>query len=395
VVELEPEPAAVVKPEPVAEPEPEPELVVEPVTEELSAPSASEIAAVLPVETDAWASEDEPTLEEEQPSVVGAVEEDTRAEEDAVAEDRVAPPLDLKARIEETRRRIQEELERPFTAAVPVAAKPAAEESSEGAWAPADDSGAHAEPVAPVWVAPAWPSPPSADVVEVESPVDLAVGSPIVAAEERPLDRAEESAAETESDDEQGSAAADASDDEQGSAAADASDSEVAAQPSGAPEIEPVGQRYGDGQAEILDAWFENEHGEPTEVLPTGRRCAFVARVLFHDDVDDPLFGVVLHNSRRINVLGATNQWTAEHTGLHHAGDQLVVRFSFENLLAPERYHASPAIAHRGTGSAWIDRRERFVSVVVTGTIATDAAVLLPFEFAIDHETPTASASRA
>ena len=194
---------------------------------------------------------------------------------------------------------------------------------------------------------------------------------------------AEESAAETESDD------------EQGSAAADASDSEVAAQPSGAPEIEPVGQRYGDGQAEILDAWFENEHGEPTEVLPTGRRCAFVARVLFHDDVDDPLFGVVLHNSRRINVLGATNQWTAEHTGLHHAGDQLVVRFSFENLLAPERYHASPAIAHRGTGSAWIDRRERFVSVVVTGTIATDAAVLLPFEFAIDHETPTASASRA
>lgn len=196
VVELEPEPAAVVKPEPVAEPEPEPELVVEPVTEELSAPSASEIAAVLPVETDAWASEDEPTLEEEQPSVIGAVEEDTRAEEDTVAEDRVAPPLDLKARIEETRRRIQEELERPFTAAVPVAAKPAAEESSEGAWAPADDSGAHAEPVAPVWVAPAWPSPPSADVVEVESPVDLAVGSPIVAAEERPLDRAEESSFE-------------------------------------------------------------------------------------------------------------------------------------------------------------------------------------------------------
>jgi len=150
-------------------------------------------------------------------------------------------------------------------------------------------------------------------------------------------------------------------------------------------EPEPAGERYGDGRAEILDAWFEDEHGERIEVLLTGRPCAFAARVLFHDDVDDPLFGVILQNSRRINVLGATNQWTGEHTGLHRAGDQLIFRISFDNLLAPERYHATPALAHRGTGAAWIDRRERFVSVVVTGTIATDAAVLLPFQFTIDH----------
>ncbi len=151
-------------------------------------------------------------------------------------------------------------------------------------------------------------------------------------------------------------------------------------------------QRYGDGRAEILEAWFEDEHGERAETLRTGRPCAFAARVRFRDDVDDPLFGVVLQNSRRINVLGATNQWTDEHTGLHRAGDQLTFRISFENLLAPERYHATPAVAHRGTGAAWIDRRERFASVVVTGTIATDAAVLLPFRFTVDRETPIAVA---
>jgi|GEM_PF-86543 ABC-type polysaccharide/polyol phosphate transport system ATPase subunit len=155
---------------------------------------------------------------------------------------------------------------------------------------------------------------------------------------------------------------------------------------------EPTGQRYGDGRAEILDAWFEDEHAERVEALQTGRPCAFAARVLFHDDIDDPLFGVVLQNSRRINVLGATNQWTDEHTGLHRAGDQLIFRISFENVLAPERYHATPAIAHRGTGAAWIDRRERFASVVVTGTITTDAAVLLPFRFAIEHENAIAVA---
>jgi ABC-type lipoprotein export system ATPase subunit len=145
-------------------------------------------------------------------------------------------------------------------------------------------------------------------------------------------------------------------------------------------------KRYGDGRAEIREAWFEDEHGERAEVLHTGRACAFAARVLFYDDVDDPLFGVVLHNSRRVNVLGATNQWTNEHTGIHHAGDQLVFRIGFDNFLAPDRYYATPAVAHRGMGAAWIDRRERFVDVVVTGIIATDATVLIPFKFAIDGE---------
>jgi ABC-type polysaccharide/polyol phosphate transport system ATPase subunit len=153
----------------------------------------------------------------------------------------------------------------------------------------------------------------------------------------------------------------------------------------GSPDSAP---RYGDGRAEILEAWFEDEHGERAEALHTGRACAFAARVLFHDDVDDPLFGVVLHNSRRVNVLGATNQWTDEHTGLHHAGDQLVFRIGFDNFLAPDRYYATPAVAHRGMGVAWIDRRERFVDVVVTGIIATDATLLIPFKFAIDEEDP-------
>jgi ABC-type polysaccharide/polyol phosphate transport system ATPase subunit len=189
---------------------------------------------------------------------------------------------------------------------------------------------------------------------------------------------AEETAAETETETE--------TENERTSDRPTASESATAPEPPGERASGPSAQRYGDGRAEILEAWFENEHGEPAEVLPTGRPCAFVARVLFHEDVDDPLFGVVLHNSRRINVVGATNQWTDEHTGLHRAGDQLVFRFSFDNLLAPERYHATPAIAHRGTGAAWIDRRERLTSIVVTGTVATDAAVLLPFRFAIEHE---------
>ena len=101
--------------------------------------------------------------------------------------------------------------------------------------------------------------------------------------------------------------------------------------------------------------------------------------------------GIIVQGSR-VNVMGATNQWTGEHSGLHLAGEQLVFRVSFENVLAPERYHATPAIAHRGTGAAWIDRREQLVSVLVTGTISTDAAVLVPFQFALEEERAVARA---
>ncbi len=56
-------------------------------------------------------------------------------------------------------------------------------------------------------------------------------------------------------------------------------------------------------------------------------------------------------------LLGATNLWTDARTGAHRAGEQLMFRISFENVLAPDRYHATPAVAR--SGGAWIDRSER------------------------------------
>jgi hypothetical protein len=53
---------------------------------------------------------------------------------------------------------------------------------------------------------------------------------------------------------------------------------------------------------------------------------------------------------------------------------------TFENLLVPGRYDATPAVARQGSGIAWIDRRERLVSVLVSGPARTDAVVDLPYE---------------
>jgi hypothetical protein len=55
-------------------------------------------------------------------------------------------------------------------------------------------------------------------------------------------------------------------------------------------------------------------------------------------------------------------------------------------VFRPDRYYATPAIAHAGTGFAWIDRRERFTEVVVTGASRTDAIIDLPYDVTIARE---------
>jgi ABC-type polysaccharide/polyol phosphate transport system ATPase subunit len=144
-------------------------------------------------------------------------------------------------------------------------------------------------------------------------------------------------------------------------------------------------ERMGDGDAEILEGWFENEAGERVLVLPAGRRCAFGARVRFVAPVEDPLFGVVLQNERRETILAASTLWSDPTPGRFAAGQEVTYRVTFDNLLVPGRYHATPAVARQGGGIAWIDRRERMLDELVTGQSRTDAVVDLPYAVQVER----------
>jgi ABC-type polysaccharide/polyol phosphate transport system ATPase subunit len=144
---------------------------------------------------------------------------------------------------------------------------------------------------------------------------------------------------------------------------------------------EPVStERMGDGSAEIVEAWFEDEAGERVATVPAGGRCTFAARVRFARDVDDPLFGLVLQNERKETVLAASNLWSNPQSGRYRAGQETAYRITFTNLLVPGRYHATPAVARQGGGIAWLDRRERMLSLLVSGVSRTDAIVDLPYD---------------
>jgi ABC-type polysaccharide/polyol phosphate transport system ATPase subunit len=154
---------------------------------------------------------------------------------------------------------------------------------------------------------------------------------------------------------------------------------------------EDEGQRFGDGRAEIVEAWFEQERGQRADVLAVGRPCTFVARVLFNADVEDPLFGINLQNAQRDHLLSASNL-NEPNCGTIRAGESLLFRVRFDVVFAPGRYHVTPAVAAHG--GAWIDRREHMLSVMVTGTSATDALIDLPYELEIERGVAPAATLR-
>ncbi|MCL2770521.1 MAG: Wzt carbohydrate-binding domain-containing protein [Solirubrobacterales bacterium] len=138
-----------------------------------------------------------------------------------------------------------------------------------------------------------------------------------------------------------------------------------------------------DGAAEIVEAWWEDEHGERTELLMSGRRCAIAAVVRFDEEVEDPLFGVTIQNSHRDHLLSASNLWSEPRCGTFGAGEWVTFRIRFENVLAPDRYHVTPAVARHG--GAWIDRRERMISAVVSGARRGEGLIQLPYELVIER----------
>ena len=92
-----------------------------------------------------------------------------------------------------------------------------------------------------------------------------------------------------------------------------------------------------------------------------------------------------LFKANGVEWVGGTGRFRDGNTIGGECGEEVTFRISFENLLAPDRYYVTPAVARHG--GEWIDRRERMVSVVVTGTRSTDALLELPYRVSIERGT--------
>lgn len=137
------------------------------------------------------------------------------------------------------------------------------------------------------------------------------------------------------------------------------------------------------GEARIVEAWVEDEHGERASAVSQGRRMTVKALVSFLVDVEDPAASLYMLNDDHVAVLVASSAQEHERSGRFRAGESALFSFSFENVLAPRRYSPLITLAHRGTGLDVMDRVEGSLSFVVTGADAMGGLVDLPVQTSV------------
>jgi len=158
---------------------------------------------------------------------------------------------------------------------------------------------------------------------------------------------------------------------------------EPAAEPA-APDVHGAeALRLGEREVEILEGWSENDEGERTDLVRTGRPCTVCFRVRVNEDVVDPLFGINVYDSLNNNLFAANNVYD-EQAGALSAGTEHVVRIVFDNYLSPDRYWVTPAVAKDRNGLQWYDRRHRLLSLMVTDTQPAAAMTALPYRLTLE-----------
>jgi ABC-type polysaccharide/polyol phosphate transport system ATPase subunit len=148
--------------------------------------------------------------------------------------------------------------------------------------------------------------------------------------------------------------------------------------------------RWGDGAAEIVEAWVEDAQGKRQDVVSQGIEVTFKARARFVDAMEDPIFGVTFKSEDGKAVFATNTMFDHIETGDFKPGDELVYSVRFTAHFGDGEFTASPAIAHQN-GARMADWREELVVLRVQGERHTGALVDLPHDSGIARDPTPAS----
>ncbi|HEY6245675.1 MAG TPA: ABC transporter ATP-binding protein [Pyrinomonadaceae bacterium] len=114
--------------------------------------------------------------------------------------------------------------------------------------------------------------------------------------------------------------------------------------------------RHGDGSAEVLNVDLLDASRQPITIVETGQAVHIHVRVLFHENLDDPVYGFIIRNRHGIHLYGTNSKVQGLRTGRITRGTTVEVTFSFNCWLAPDLYSISIAV-HSITAVSfdWLD----------------------------------------
>ena len=149
----------------------------------------------------------------------------------------------------------------------------------------------------------------------------------------------------------------------------------------------PQRRRRGDDRRRVVRELRGRAHRHAGAGRALLRRTS---RIDFHEDVEDPIFGISLIDDQERLAFATTTVWHHHRTGPFKAGEQIELTARFENVFTPGRYFLTPFVAHAGSGDKVMDLREGMISVLVMGTRPSVAVTDIPHEFTIERATSPA-----
>jgi len=114
--------------------------------------------------------------------------------------------------------------------------------------------------------------------------------------------------------------------------------------------------RHGNGSAEILRVDLLDASRRQIAMAETGQLVHVRVRVVFHEDIEDPVYGFVIRNRHGINLYGTNTKVQEIKPGLVKRGERVETTFSFNCWLAPDLYSISIAVHSPNSVSFdWLD----------------------------------------
>ena len=129
----------------------------------------------------------------------------------------------------------------------------------------------------------------------------------------------------------------------------------------------------------FVRGWCESGSGEQLVTSRQGENIQACFEVEFVRPVEDPVLTIVLRNEVRHTILVAD----AGSEGRYAGGDRAIVRFTFENMLAPSRYTFTARV---GSGKHGLHgEAEDLFALIVQAPQMTGGIVDLPYEAEVER----------
>ena len=144
--------------------------------------------------------------------------------------------------------------------------------------------------------------------------------------------------------------------------------------------------RHGDGASHIVSVELLDAGGRAITAVPSGAPVIVRMRARFERSCEQPVAGILIRNRLGLDVFGTNTRVEGRELEPAGAGDELIVDFRFDCLLAGHEYTLTAAMQNwDGTSQDWLDdvlsfrvADRRQVAGVASLPVTVDARLVRP-----------------